>query len=293
MLIDTQISIAPPPGTYGRIAPRSGLAAKNMIATGARVINADYRGVVLVLLFHHSDEDFKVKQGDRIAQLILKKIATPMIEQVENLDKTTRGDQGFGSMDKPQEEEKDILIAMVGKTEEGDKVWMATMEELLEEDEIWINTKTSNSIEFHLLHDVKKDDFLLMEQIPEEYHEFIRVFDEEEANRFPESQVWDHKIELKEGFQPKSFKTYNLTPEEQKELDAFLKENLEKGYIRPSKSPMATPFFFVKKKDGKLRPCQDYRYLNEWTIKNAYPLPLISELMDKIKDRKYFTKLDI
>ena len=143
---------------------------------------------------------------------------------------------------------------MVGKTEEGDEIWMATTEELLEEDEIWINTKTSNSIEFHLLHDTKKDDFLLMEQIPEEYHEFIRVFDEEEANRFPESRIWDHKIKLKEGFQPKSFKTYNLTPKEQKELDAFLKENLEKGYIRPSKSPMATPFFFVKKKDGKLRP---------------------------------------
>ena len=170
---------------------------------------------------------------------------------------------------------------------------MAMMEELLEEDEIWINTKTSNSIEFHLLHDVKKDNFLLTEQIPNEYHEFIRVFNEEEVNRFPKSRVWDHKIELKEGFQPKSFKTYNLTPKEQKELDAFLKENLEKGYIRPSKSLMATLFFFVKKKDGKLQPCQDYRYLNEWTIKNAYPLPLISELMGKIKDRKYFTKLDI
>ena len=60
-------------------------------------------------------------------------------------------------MDESQEEEKDILIAMVGKTEEGDEIWMATTEELLEEDEIWINTKTSNSIEFHLLHDVKKD----------------------------------------------------------------------------------------------------------------------------------------
>ena len=293
MLIDTQISIATPPGTYGQIAPQSGLAAKNMIATGAGVVDADYRGVVFVLLFNHSDEDFKVKQVDRIAQLILEKIASPTIEQVEDLDKTTRGNQGFGSTDEHQEEEKDILIAMVGKTEEGDEVWMATTEELLEEDEIWINTKTSNSIKFHLLHDVKKDDFLLMEQIPEEYHEFIRVFDEEEVNRFPESRVWDHKIELKEGFQPKSFKTYNLTPEEQKELDAFLKENLEKGYIRPSKSPMATPFFFVKKKDGKLRPCQDYQYLNKWTIKNVYPLPLISELMDKIKDGKYFTKLDI
>ena len=196
ILIDTQISITTPPGTYGWIAPRSGLAAKNMITTGAGVIDADYRGVVFVLLFNHSNEDLKVKQGDQIAQLILEKIATPVIEQVENLDETVRGSQGFGSMDEHQEEEKDILIAMVGKTEEGDEVWMATTEELLEEDEIWINTKTSNSIEFHLLHNVKKDNFLLTEQIPEEYHEFIRVFDEEEANRFPESRVWDHKIKL-------------------------------------------------------------------------------------------------
>ena len=135
-LIDTQISITTPPGTYGWIAPRSRLAAKNMIAMGAEVIDADYRGVVFVLLFNHSDEDLKVKQGDWIAQLILEKIATPVIEQVENLDETVRGSQGFGSMDEHQEEEKDILIAMVGKTEEGDEVWMATMEELLEEDEI-------------------------------------------------------------------------------------------------------------------------------------------------------------
>ena len=64
MLVNTQISIATPPGTYGRIAPQSGLAAKNMIAMGAGVIDADYRGVVFVLLFNHLDKDLKVKQGD-------------------------------------------------------------------------------------------------------------------------------------------------------------------------------------------------------------------------------------
>ena len=79
-----------------------------MITTGAGVIDADYRGVVFVLLFNHSNEDLKVKQGDQIAQLILEKIATPAIEQVENLDETVRGRQGFGSMDERQEEEKDI-----------------------------------------------------------------------------------------------------------------------------------------------------------------------------------------
>ena len=64
MVIDTQISIATPPGTYGQIAPQSGLAAKNMIATGAGVIDADYRGIVFMLLFNHLDKDLKVKQGD-------------------------------------------------------------------------------------------------------------------------------------------------------------------------------------------------------------------------------------
>jgi hypothetical protein len=68
---------------------------------------------------------------------------------------------------------------------------------------------------------------------------------------------------MKEEFEPKSFKNYNLTLAEQLELDKFLKENLKKGYIRPSQSLMASPFFFVSKKDGKLQPCQDYQYLND------------------------------
>ena len=90
------------------------------------------------------------------------------------------------------------------------------------------------------------------ELIPKEY---LDIFSEEKAARFPESKPWDHKIEMKEGFKPKSFKNYNLTPAEQLKLDNFLKENLEEGYIRPSESPMASPFFFVSKKDRKLRPC--------------------------------------
>ncbi len=65
------------------------------------------------------------------------------------------------------------------------------------------------------------------------------------------------------------------------------------GASAPSKSPFASPFFFVKKKDGTLRPVQDYRKLNEMTIKNHYLLPLISELIDKLRGAKYFTKLDV
>jgi hypothetical protein len=98
---------------------------------------------------------------------------------------------------------------------------------------------------------------------------------------------------MKKGIKPKLFKNYNLTPAEQIKLDKFLKENLKKGYIWLSQLPMAFPFFFVSKKDGTLRPCRDYRYLNDWTVKNSYPLLLISEIMDKLKGLKYFTKLDI
>ena len=86
---------------------------------------------------------------------------------------------------------------------------------------------------------------------------------------------------------------YLLSLPEQEKLEEFVTENLEKGYIWPSKSPQASPFFFVNKKDGKLQPVQGYRLLNDKTIKNAYPLPLISDLVDQLKGAKYFTKLDI
>lgn len=96
-LVSTGISIAIPYGNYGRIAPRSGLAAKNFIDVGAGVIDVDYRGEVFVLLFNFGDEDFVVKEGDRIAQLIIEKISILDIEEVDELNKTCRGDGGFGS----------------------------------------------------------------------------------------------------------------------------------------------------------------------------------------------------
>jgi hypothetical protein len=81
----------------------------------------------------------------------------------------------------------------------------------------------------------------------------LDIFDKDKANQFSDTRPWDHKIEMKSRFEPKSFKTYNLMPEEQQaELDKFLKENLDKGYIKPSQSPMASLFFFIKKMDGKL-----------------------------------------
>jgi hypothetical protein len=133
----------------------------------------------------------------------------------------------------------------------------------------------------------------IKEHIPPEFHKYLSIFDEEASFRLPEWKPWDHKIDLKPGFEPKSAKVYPLTPKQEEATEKFIKENLDLKRIRKSDSPQASGFFFVPKKDDKLRPCQDYRYLNEWTIKNAYPLPLVTDLMDKLKGAKYFTKLDV
>lgn len=104
-LVKTGLAIAVPSGNYGRVAPRSGLALKNFIDTGAGVIDEDYRGeckntlkiLVNILLFNHSDTDFQVNYGDRIAQLIIEKITHTEIVEVETLSDTERGAGGFGS----------------------------------------------------------------------------------------------------------------------------------------------------------------------------------------------------
>jgi len=122
---------------------------------------------------------------------------------------------------------------------------------------------------------------------------FESVFAKEDFDILPEHRQWDHVIELVPGSEPKSSKVYPLSPVEQKELDSFLEENLRTGQIWPSKSPMAAPVFFIKKKDGSLQLVQDYRALNSMTVKNKYLLPLISELVLQLRRARYFTKLDI
>jgi len=119
------------------------------------------------------------------------------------------------------------------------------------------------------------------------------VFAKEDFDIFPEHRQWDHAIELISGSEPKSSKVYPLSPVEQKELDSFLEENLYTRRIHSSKSPMAAPVFFIKKKDGSLRLVQDYRVLNSMTVKNKYPFLLIFELVSQLRRARYFTKLDV
>jgi hypothetical protein len=110
-------------------------------------------------------------------------------------------------------------------------------------------------------------------EIPREYKAFAKVFSEEESQRFPLRRSCDHAIKFKLGA-PDAIdcKIYPMTRTENNTLDLFIDKQLEKGYIHPSKSQYASSFFFIKKKDGKLRPVQDYRKINAWMVRNQYPL---------------------
>ena len=129
--------------------------------------------------------------------------------------------------------------------------------------------------------------------LPPEFADFALVPSKEATDHVPPSRPYDHEINLDDFFTPKIGKVYPPSPDEHKAMEDFLQENLDCGKIRPLNSPQAFLFFFIKKKDSGLRPCQDYCYLNEHTIRDAYPLPLISDLIDKLKNARLFTKFDV
>jgi len=121
----------------------------------------------------------------------------------------------------------------------------------------------------------------------------LKVFEKKDSKRMPTRKIWDHVIDLKEGFVLKKGKIYPLSRIEREEVQEFVKDQLRKKYIRLSKSPQMSPVFFVLKKDGKKKMVQDYQYLNSWMIKNNYLLLLISDLIDSIRKKKVFTKMDL
>ena len=129
--------------------------------------------------------------------------------------------------------------------------------------------------------------------VPQRFHKYLKVFEKKNSERMPIRKVWDHAIDLREGFVPKKEKIYLLSRVEREKVQEFVKDQLRKGYIRLLKSPQTSLVFFVPKKDKKKRVVQDYRYLNSWTIKNNYLLPLILDLIDSIGKKKVFTKIDL
>ena len=123
-------------------------------------------------------------------------------------------------------------------------------------------------------------------------NEFPDVFPDELPGLPPEREV-DFAIDLLPDTQPISIPPYRMAPAELKELKEQLKDLLEKGFIRPSSSPWGAPVLFVRKKDGSLRMCIDYRQLNKVTVKNKYPLPRIDDLFDQLQGSKCFSKIDL
>jgi hypothetical protein len=119
------------------------------------------------------------------------------------------------------------------------------------------------------------------------------VFPEDLPKQLPPHRSIDHRIELIPGSTPPSRPVYRMSPVELDELKKQLTELLNHGFIRPSKSPYGAPVLFVKKKDGTIRMCIDYRMLNKITIKNKYPLPRVDELIDRLQGAKWFSKIDL
>lgn len=129
--------------------------------------------------------------------------------------------------------------------------------------------------------------------IPEPYQDLAEVFSKAKADVLPAHSSYDHAIDLEPGCKPPWGPIYNLSEPEQRELRNYLEENLSKGFIQHSQSPSGAPILFVKKKDGSLRLCVDYRGLNNVTKKNRYPLPLITSLLNQLRTATVFTKIDL
>jgi len=120
------------------------------------------------------------------------------------------------------------------------------------------------------------------------------VFDEESSQRLPRHTIWDHAIELLPNTPATLLgRLLPLTQKEHEEMHKFIAEHLKRGTIRESWSPYAANFFFVKKKDGKLRPVQDYRPINKWTKKNRNVSPLIPQTIDRLSKSTLFTKFNV
>jgi hypothetical protein len=133
----------------------------------------------------------------------------------------------------------------------------------------------------------------LVDNMQKEYTEFLPLFSEAVAKALSPHQPYDHKMPLREEFIPPFGPLYSLSKSEVQALKEWLEENLSKGFIRASSSSALSPIVFVMKGDGSLRLCVDYHGLNEGTIKNRYPLPLLEDTLIRLLKVQYFMTLDI
>jgi hypothetical protein len=167
--------------------------------------------------------------------------------------------------------------------EDGDHVFIATIPCEAEFIRATLNVSQHLAEVFHKILQLK----FFHESITTHFHNFKDLFLKLSFDHPSDQKIWDHMIKLVPGAKASSCKVYPLTPSKQSEIDAFIHKNLSSGRIHPSKSPMASLVFFIKKKNGTLHLIQDCRALNTLTIKNRYPLPLILELVNQLHGTKY------
>ncbi|KAI2645459.1 Retrotransposon-derived protein PEG10 [Labeo rohita] len=133
----------------------------------------------------------------------------------------------------------------------------------------------------------------LTNSIPSEYQDLLEAFSRTKATHLPPHRSGDCAIDLIPGATPPRGRIFPLSQAESEAMQKYIQEELAKGFITPSTSPASAGFFFVKKKDGGLRPCIDYRGLNEVTVKYRYPLPLVPSALEQLRSAKLFTKLNL
>jgi hypothetical protein len=200
-----------------------------------------------------------------------------------------KGRKGRNAMERPTEDPPPVEEIIEEPLEKGDAIFAAYFPSNSEHSEIVRATSMPSQrlVEAAKANELQKT---FEELVPEDFRD---IFSKDSFDQLPQQKLWDHHIEFKEGTQRPPAKLFPLSPSEQKELNDFLKENLASGHICPSKYPMAAPVFFVKKKDRGFWLVQDYWKLNDVTVKNAYPLPLISDIIDQLWGAKVFGKLDL
>lgn len=135
----------------------------------------------------------------------------------------------------------------------------------------------------------------LPQSVPLEVQSLLQQYEDvfEDPQTLPPSRLQDHHIPLLPNTAPVNARPYRYSPLEKDEIERQVKELLTKGLIVPNNSPFASPVLLVQKKDGTWRFCIDYRKLNDLTVKNRFPMPLVDEIIDELAGTRFFTKLDM
>ena len=259
-LVDTSISITLPKGTYGCIAPQSGLAWKHGVTVGAGVIDRDYTGTLKVLLFNQGTTTMMLHKGDCIAQLIPEKYNSNILKEVNQIPNTERDTAGFSSTGISYMESDLVEIYAIDL----------------------MPTASEETIQATL---------------SPEYHHKAHMFDPEGPlkQQLHNQPSKDFELQLDPTKPlPKPSWPYHMNPAEWQDWMVWWDMMLNTGMISkaPVNMPLAAPFFFIWK-DGTQQPVINYQKLNDITIKDSFPLPCINETLECMHGAKFFSKFNL